>query len=284
MTRPQLKNILVPVLALAAATAVSTPAGAQAAASRFSTQVPAATLSGGFGDMIRSVPGFTASSPNAFGLGLGDILFVGNYAQMGRNAIVNGAFAPDGPDEGSASFAFGLGNTSGIALTTTISTNFTYKADRLRQTGISLQASHHVDATLAVAVGVENGLAAGGSNLDGADSWYGVVTKVFNQPMKSSTWLKSVTISTGVGNGRFERIDLDGSNTIDAMVFGSVSAAVHEQVSLFGDFTGADINFGASVVPLKRVPLVFTPIIADITTTASRTARFVMNAGYALHF
>jgi hypothetical protein len=157
-----------------------------------------------------------------------------------------------------------------------------------RLTAYSFQVDRMLNSTTAVAIGVEDAFTAGvnseGSHSDGTDSWYAVASKVFILPSTSSGFFKALTISGGLGNGRFRSLDDVSKNNQTVNVFGSVSLLMTDRISAIADYAGQDLNLGLSFVPFKKFPMVFTPAIADVTRTASKTARFVLGAGIGMHF
>jgi hypothetical protein len=85
-----------------------------------------------------------------------------------------------------------------------------------------------------------------------------------------------------VGNGRFRREEdvVAGRETVN--VFGAVALRVAEPVSLTADWTGQDLYAAVSVRPVRRVPLVATVGVADITGSAGDGARLIVSVGYGL--
>ena len=57
-----------------------------------------------------------------------------------------------------------------------------------------------------------------------------------------------------------------------------------DRVSLIADWTGQDLNLGASIVPFRNLPLVITPAVADVTGNAGDGARFILGVGYAISY
>ena len=96
--------------------------------------------------------------------------------------------------------------------------------------------------------------------------------------------LKAVTVSGGIGNGRFRTIDDVRQDNKTVNVFASGSLLIHEQLSAIVDYTGQDVNVGVSIVPLQQFPLVITPALADLTGAASKTPRLILGVGIGMHF
>lgn len=136
-----------------------------------------------------------------------------------------------------------------------------------------------------VALGWEN--AATWGRMEGLDeatdagsSVYLVGTKVFRLRDNPAYPLGSMSLTAGVGTGRFrtERQILDGEETVG--VFGGGSLRLAPPASLIVDWTGQDLAAGVSVVPLRRFPLLLTPGVADLTTEP----RFILGVGYGFNF
>ncbi|MCC7196336.1 MAG: hypothetical protein IT356_12345 [Gemmatimonadaceae bacterium] len=268
------------------ASAVATAQDAEALRRQFTIKVPQTAAAGGLADLFRGAPGTNTGTPLAFGPGMGDFFIGGGYQASTRGYKgSNGVFSDNGGDDGSISAGFGLGDaTDGIGLTTVITSLSTFRSGFGNRTAFSFQAFRNLNPSTAVAVGVENAFIAGGQKTDGADSWYGVISHVYQQPSADMAWLKAVTVSAGVGNGRFRTTaDVRKDNkTVNA--FASVALLVHDQVSFIGDYTGQDVNVGMSIVPFKSFPVSITPALVDLTGTASKSPRFTIGAGVGLHF
>ena len=216
---------------------------------------------------------------------MGDFFVGGGYQSTMRGIKqANGTFTENALDDAAISAGFGLGDaTNGIGFSTVI-TSLSLRSGFANSTAFSFQVFRKINPTLAVAVGVENAIISGGENTEGADSWYGVASKVFQQPAADVAWLKSVTVSAGFGNGRFRTADDISIGNETVMVFASVSATVHDQVSVIGEFTGQDVNLGLSVVPVRKFPVAITMALADLTGAASESARLIIGAGLVVRY
>jgi hypothetical protein len=135
---------------------------------------------------------------------------------------------------------------------------------------------------LAVAVGLENALIWGFSDAD--TSLYGVVSKRFRLSENSQDSFSRLSVSAGVGNGRFRTEDQVQKDEGSIGVFGSVAVQVIPPVSVFTEWTGQDLNIGASVLPFRNLPIVITPTLSDITGTAGDGTRFTVGVGYGMSF
>ncbi len=255
---------------------------------RFMLNIPAnapTSTGGGLTDLFRGAPGTNTGTPLAFGAQMGDIFVGGGFQSETRGIkLANGNFTEGGDSDGSVSLGFGLGNsTEAISLTTVITSLSTFRSGFGNRTAFSFALSRNISPTLAFGVGVENAFISGGGKTDGTDSWYGVVSKVIQNP-GGSEFLKALTLSGGVGNGRFRMIDDVNSGNETVNVFASAAALLHEQFSVITDWTGQDLNIGASFVPFKKFPFSITPALVDVLGIANGSPRFTLGAGIGMHF
>lgn len=132
----------------------------------------------------------------------------------------------------------------------------------------------------AVAVGVENALIWGFSDAD--TSVYGVVSKRFRVKENSQEPFSRIAVSAGLGSGRFRTEEQVQDDEGSVGVFGSLAVQVLPPVSVFTEWTGQDLNVGASVVPFRNLPLVITPTLSDLTGTAGDGTRFTLGVGYGM--
>lgn len=139
------------------------------------------------------------------------------------------------------------------------------------------------DASLAL--GWENAVTWG--RMDGLDeatdagtSVYLAGSKVLRLRGNPASPLGTLSLTAGVGTGRFRTEDqiLDGEETVG--VFGGGALRLAAPASLIVDWTGQDLVAGLSVVPLRGVPLLVTPGVADLTTEP----RFILGVGYGFNF
>jgi hypothetical protein len=96
--------------------------------------------------------------------------------------------------------------------------------------------------------------------------------------------LSRVTASIGIGGGRFRSESAINRGDEDPNIFGSVGVQVAQPVSAIAEWTGQDLNLGASITPFPGIPFVITPAAADITNTAGDGARFILGVGYGISF
>ena len=218
--------------------------------------------------------GSSISTPTAFGAQWRDVFLGGTYQQRTRFTDT---------DDGAVAFGFGVGDARKLAaLETTVTSFSTIRQDFFENGGISFKLHRTFPGDIAVAFGIENAINWG--NTDAGSSVYGVATKVLRLRQDQSAPLSRVTASLGVGGGRFRSQNSIENGDDSPNVFGSVGLQVVRPVSLIGEWTGQDLNIGASITPFPGIPLVITPAAADITNTAGDGTRFILGVGYGISF
>ncbi|MBW4649273.1 MAG: S-layer homology domain-containing protein [Kastovskya adunca ATA6-11-RM4] len=226
-------------------------------------------------ERLRRIIGGGASigTPTAFGADGGDFFVGATYQSRAR-------FTNE--DDGAIVAGFGLGDARQLAGLETAVSIYDLIGDTFDDGGVSFKLHRTLPGNFAVAVGVENAIVWG--NPDGGKSVYGVVSKVIPLKDDPTAPLSRITASVGLGGGRFRSLDQIASEdrgTDSPNVFGSVGVQVVEPVSLIAEWTGQDLNLGASIVPIRGTPLVITPAIADVTNNAGDGTRFIIGVGYA---
>ena len=216
-----------------------------------------------------SAPGVSIGTPTAFGANWGRL-----YAGFGYQERTRYTKKADG----TLALGFGLGNSRenvGLEVSLVVTDLID---ETLADGGVSFKVHRLLPNNFAVAAGVEYALSWG--DIDTTTSPYGVVTKIFRFKENSADPLSQLTVSLGVGGGRYRSEDnvINDNNTIG--VFSSVGLRVAEQISLIADWTGQDLFLGASIVPFKDLPVVITPAFADVTNNAGDGARFILGIGY----
>ena len=218
-------------------------------------------------------PGSSSGTPTAYGAEFGDIFFgVGFQARTRYSKDYPLRERVDGAVDG----GLGLGSPDRLIGIELVVTSFsTVRRGFFRKSSFSFKIHRSLPANLAIAYGWEDAIHSSG--IDSGSSMYGVVTACIRNHDASSA--QSVTLSAGIGNGRFqsEKAFSEGRHGVNA--FGSVGLQVARPVSIIADWTGQDLTLGASIVPFSRIPFYMTPAFADVTGTAGDGARFVMGAG-----
>jgi hypothetical protein len=186
--------------------------------------------------------------------------------------------------DGGISLGVGVGDARQLVGVEVVVSIYDLLDDTFEDGGVSFKVHRTFPGDLAVAVGVEN-FDTWGEPDPGYSSVYGVVSKVFplGQP-NTAGFVPSVTTTVGLGGGRFRSEDdiEDGDESVN--VFGSVGVRVVEPITLKAEWTGQDLNLGASIYPIQGVPLVITPAAADVTNNAGDGTRFILGVGYGIQF
>jgi hypothetical protein len=228
----------------------------------------------------RIAPGSSSGTPTAYGAEFGDVFFGAGYQH--RMRYTRGLPWPRSAD-GAVGAGFGLGDprkSLGIEL---VYTSFsTVRSGFFHHSSFSFKVHRALPWNLAIAYGWEDAIHSRGT--DGGSSMYGVMSSYIRTRETSESPFSSVTLTAGVGDGRFQREQAfyDGKQGVNA--FGSVGVRVLNPVSLFADWTGQDLMLGASIVPFVRLPLFITPAFADVTGSAGDGARFVLGVGLDFSF
>jgi hypothetical protein len=145
---------------------------------------------------------------------------------------------------------------------------------------VSFKLHRLLPADFAVAAGVENVVHWG--DTDAGRSPYAALSRVFLLNDDPRVRFGALVVSAGVGGGRFrsER-DVQQDRRV-ASPFASAALFVAEPVTVVADWTGQDLAAGVSFLPIRRLPLVFTPAVADLTHRAGDGPRFILGIGYGL--
>ena len=221
-------------------------------------------------------PGSSSGTPTAYGAEFGDIFFGGEF--QARTRYTKTLPFRDRVD-GSVYGGFGLGNPRSFLGIELVGTSFTtIREGFFRKSSFSFKIHRQLPGNFAVAYGWEDAIHSTGT--DGGSSMYGVLTSDIRFREDYDAPMSAVTLSAGVGNGRFqtEQAFYAGKHGVNG--FGSMGLHVVRPLSLIADWTGQDLMLGASIVPFRKLPLIITPAFADVTGSAGDGARFVMGAGF----
>lgn len=180
--------------------------------------------------------------------------------------------------DGAIAVGAGLGDAVNVVgLDVTVAVLSLFGNDSFERGGIGFKLHRWLPEDFAIAAGVENAIIWG--NSDAGTSAYGVVGKFFRFRRVEEPF-SQMTVSVGVGGGRFRSED-DIINGVDSVgVFGSIGLQVLEPMTLITEWSGQDLNIGASFLPFRNIPLTITLGGADITNNAGDGARFIMSIGY----
>jgi len=223
----------------------------------------------------RAAPGTSSGSPSAFGPNFDDG-FVGlGYQRHVRRGTYSDA---------SVSAGFGLGNAARfVGLEVDAVSGSTWRTGVGSRTSFGFKLHRLLPDGGGIAVGWENALTVGKKG-DGGSSKYLVASKVFTRTRSTTSPFSTVTMSLGLGDGRFRFEDDVRHDRKHVNVFGSLGARVADPAAVFADWTGQDLTVGLSVVPFTALPFTITPAIADVTRTANNRPRFICGAGLAFKF
>ncbi|HEY9666529.1 MAG TPA: S-layer homology domain-containing protein [Coleofasciculaceae cyanobacterium] len=227
-------------------------------------------------DQVRRFFGGGASiaTPTAYGAQTGNVFLGFSYQERTRFTDI---------DDGAVVAGFGIGDARKLAALEVAATSYSTIRQGFGDNGaVSFKLHRTFPDNLAVAFGVENAFDWG--EIDAGRSFYGVVSKVFPLTEKPSAPLSSLTVSAGVGSGRFRSEEDVQQDDGGANVFGSAALRVAEPVNVIVEWTGQDLNVGASISPIPGVPLIITPAAADITGNAGDGVRFILGVGYGIRF
>jgi hypothetical protein len=218
-------------------------------------------------------PSGSISTPSGFGANFGQIF--GGFGFQSRTRFTNQA-------DGGLALGVGLGEPQkivGLDVTLAILSLF---GDNAGRGSFSFKIHRSLPEGFAVALGFENAINWGGT--DGSSSIYGVVSKFFQLTETTKEPFSQLTLSLGVGGGRFrsEGAIEDGVNSLG--VFASAGLRIVEPVSAIVEWSGQDLNAGISLIPFPKVPLTINLAGADLTGNAGDGARFVMSIGYNYFF
>jgi hypothetical protein len=219
-------------------------------------------------------PGASISTPIGFGASFGQI-----YGGAGFQARTRFRQRADG----GLSLGAGLGDPRKfLGVDATVSVLSLTGNDAFDRGGISFKIHRSLPENFAIAVGVEN--AIGWGFTDAGSSVYGVVSKFFHLKDNTDEPFSQLTLSLGLGGGRF-RSENDIINGVDSVgVFSSIGVRVIEPMSLVAEWSGQDLNMGVSLIPFRNLPLTINLAGADLTGNAGDGARFIMSIGYNYFF
>jgi hypothetical protein len=226
------------------------------------------------GRKVSYAPGSTAGGPTAFGADFGDA-----YSGL--------AFSNRRPtnDTADAAFStgFGLGDARRtVGLEVNVSSGSIAKFGSNGDLGLKLH--RNLPGNAAIAVGFDSGITWGKANRDTVSTVYGVATKVFQLNPKNAVNKMPLTVSLGIGGGRFRSY-----NTLDAGgnnlgVFGSLGLQVAPQASVVSTWTGRDLNLGMSFVPVKSMPIFVTAAAANVLRNHDNNTLFTLSVGVGFNY
>jgi hypothetical protein len=228
-------------------------------------------------------PGITINNPTGFG---------GSWGDLGVGVIFNNRNRFSRAEDGAVSFSMGFGDpveAVGLDVILAITGLFDDRGGTPRGAGsLSLQASRLLPNDFSVSAGVVNLLDWQGAAGDTGRSFYSSVSKilVFNEDLEQPFSLGFVTL--GVGNGVFRtQGNIDPSDEFGGTqlnVFGSFATSMGPQANAIAEWTGTDLTMGLSVVPFRRIPLVASFGLNDITGNSGDGVRLNLSIVYGVSF
>jgi len=203
-------------------------------------------------------------------------------------AATDGVGTQDGWD-GSAVVGAGVGDPEeSVALEATVSMISVFR--HIGSSGtINVKLHSWLPFNIGGAIGAENIATWGFANTANTKpNYYGVLTKVIVLDKGVAVHEKLLTLSLGVGNGRFQTQPYFLTNRNAAVanpkgvgVFGSAGFQFHRKASLVNSWTGRDLNIGFSIVPFETKPIVATVGAVDVLHRNQPVTRWVIAVGYA---
>ena len=233
-------------------------------------------VAGGFfaaQDSVGPMPAVAFGVPTGFGAG-----WMGFYVAAGVQQGLRGDY--DFTD-GAVFAGMGIGNPNRHAAVEITLANYDLIGDSFEDRSLSLKLHRRFGSSWSGAVGIENLWIAG--RTDGGRSSYAAVSQhVSLGPV--TPLLSSATFTLGVGDGRFNAVERVRQRRNGWSVFGSAGVYFSSRLSLFGTWTGQDLNLGLSFVPLRNLPVILTPVLLDVTTKAGDRVRPALGIGIAHQF
>jgi hypothetical protein len=234
----------------------------------------------------RAGPSTSFYTPTGFGLSRGQAALWALYQADTRQSD---------NDDGSAGLVVGLGNPERLGFD--VGVNFlSLFGGRGADAGFGERGSFNfklhrrLRPDLAVAVGVRNTLIWNGS--DAPTRYYAVGSKVFRLKEDIRAPFSRVYASLGIERSSVgsqqDPFEDEAESVIRKFgrtnVFGSLAVKLSQPVNAFAEWSGEDLNIGVSFVPFRRVPLIVTPALVDLTGEANDDPRFNLAVAYLFRF
>jgi hypothetical protein len=240
-------------------------------------------------------PAVTISNPSAFGADR-NRLFAGASFQARTRYSGGGVFGrlfdrnAGGVPDGSAGIGIGLGDASdSIGLQVSYTAASFGGSRALGSGGINAKVHARFADGWAFALGgdgiVNFGRLPEGSPTafnDFENTYYGVASRVFPLRSNINDPFSRVTLTAGLGSGRFRSLGQVNRRAFGINPFGSVAVRATPNLSLISEWTGQDLAMGLSFVPFRNIPLIITPAVRDIAGRGVGGPRFVMGVGGSL--
>ncbi len=266
LTRPSTGELL--AQATTAATVAANPADAESLRQRLLIKPLVELRAPGF------APASTAGGPTAFGANWGDA-FVG-LSLANRRSRMDEA-------DGAMSLGFGLGDSQ-KAVGFEVGVNIGSLRKFANNGDVVLKLHKSLPGKAAIALGWDSGITWGPENRNTKDTVYGVVSKVFDLKPNDTKNTLPLTVSLGLGNGRFRSVDAINNDRASVNVFASLGLQVAPQVSLVSTWNGQDLNLGVATVPWRDKPLFVSAIVANVFGNNDNATLFGISIGYGFNF
>lgn len=224
-------------------------------------------------DEVFSSPGISIITPTGYGQFFGNAAIGVGF--QGRTRFTE-------QSDGAIGLSFGLGNPQkSVGFDVGVSI-FNLKDSFGDRGAFSFKLHRLFPDDISLALGWQNAIVWG--TTDAGSSGYLAASKLFRLQDSVKQPFSQLYLTAGVGTGQF-RTESQINDKVDTVgVFGSASLRVIEPVNAIAEWTGQDLTLGISFTPFRKIPLVITPAIADVTNNAGDGARFILGVGYGFSF
>lgn len=236
----------------------------------------------------KAAPGIGIGVPVGFGAQGGQV-----YASIGGTTTKKTATLKDGLD-GAATVGMGFGDSNEfVALEVQANiislTNNAPGSDFGEEGSVSVKLSRNIGRTSAISVGAED-VTTWGDSLSGTKASGYVAFTTFKALSDNLQNPLTVSFTIGAGTQRFQDVKNNVRDS-EAGLFGSLSLAVHRQVSLIAEHNGNYANAGISIVPMRNYPLVVTLSAVNVNEVSAANGgnstgdtEFGGSVGYSWNF
>lgn len=219
------------------------------------------------------MPGINIASPAGYGASWGSLGIGAGFQNRTRNTQAS---------DGSMGAAFGIGDSAKyVGLETAVAVLSMTGDDAWERGSVSFKLHRQLPEGFSVAAGRETAIYWGGT--DASRTWYGSVSKIFYLKDPSELF-SALTLTAGVGDGRFRSETDVSANRTTVNVFGSAAVRILEPVSFIADWAGQDLALGLSITPFRTFALYLNPSLVDVTGNAGDGVRFLMSLGIGYTF
>lgn len=221
----------------------------------------------------RYAPSITLLTPSAFGK---------DWRQYSVGVGFQERTRFSNSSDGAVGVGFGLGDSRKL-VGLDIGITFTDLSAFFDSGIVSFKLHRRLKSDLAIAVGVNDALTWGSGDVDGP-SPYGAISKIFRLRKDTQAFMSQISVSAGVGTGRYRSETSIFNGNDDPNPFGSIALRVFDPVNVITEWSGQDLSVGLSVRPIRKIPFVITPAVTDLTGSAGDGTRFLLGVGYSSRF